>query len=140
MDRFYSYDRFATWLREEISTTNDASFAVRVLKRVVSDLRDVQDDEEFILAHREPGSTGDADWDRVIRAAAEMTYSERFPGQHPHWCAEPVEPPAEWFYPTSRPSRFVFNLERTPRAFRQRNVCLGEGNLRTAKDHDRPWI
>lgn len=140
MDQFYTYERFAQWVQCELAAENDSSFVVRVLKRVVSEIRDIKDHKEFIAAHREPDTTGDADWDRVIRAAAEMTYSERFPGESPGWSAEISEPPEAWFYPTSRPSRFVFNLERTPMSFRKRSICLGEGNLRTAKDHDRPWI
>ena len=139
VERHYSYPKFADWLRNEIRTENDPSFAVRVLKRVVSDIRDIPEDEEFLLAHSAPQTTGDTDWDRLIRAAAEMTYSDRFAGSKLEWFEEQEEPPLQWFYPTSRRSRFVFNFERTPAPFLDRKVCLGEGNLRTAKDHDRPW-
>ena len=47
MERHYSYPKFADWLRNEIQTENDPSFAVRVLKRVVSDIRDIPEDEGF---------------------------------------------------------------------------------------------
>ena len=139
MERFYTYPRFASWLREELNRENDPTFVVRVLKHTVSDIRDIRDDERFLSAHAQPGSTGSEDWDRVIRAAAEMTFSSRFPGEAPPWSIELEDAPSEWFYPTSRPSRFTFNLERTPAPFARRRVCIGEGNLRTAKDHDRPW-
>lgn len=139
MERFYTYPRFASWLHEELNRVNDPAFVVRVLKHTVSDIRDIPDDEEFLSAHAQPEPTGSADWDRVIRAAAEMTFSSRFPGEAPPWSIERERTPSEWFYPTSRPSRFAFNLERTPAPFARRRVCIGEGNLRTAKDHDRPW-
>ena len=95
MERHYSYPKFADWLRNEIQTENDPSFAVRVLKRVVSDIRDIPEDEEFLLAHSAPQSTGDTDWDRLIRAAAEMTYSDRFAGSKLEWFEEQEEPPLE---------------------------------------------
>lgn len=137
---YYTYPRYAEWLRKELAAHDDAAFAVRVLGHTVSAIRSLQCDEEFVRAHGEPGSTGSADWDRVIRAAAELTYSDRFPEATPEWCTEQEEPLAEWFYPTSNPARFSFNLSRTPAPFLQRRICLGEGNLRTARDWDRPWI
>ncbi|QYH19353.1 hypothetical protein JKI95_09525 [Corynebacterium aquatimens] len=136
----YTYAGFAEWLREDLQVNADPLFAVRALKKVVSAVRDIDSEVDFEQAHSCPASTGDDDWDRVIRAAAEMTYAERRPGGTRQWFEESVPPPDVWFYPTSRPSRFAFNLERTPAPFLDRRVCLGEGNLRSAKDLDRPWI
>lgn len=135
-----TYANYAEWLRADLKAHDDPLFAVRVLKTVVSAVSRIDEPNQFEAAHAEPRSTNDADWDRVIRAAAEMTYSDRYPGSRPPWCIELDEPPAEWFYPTSRPSRFAFNLDRTPNAFFRRRICLGEGNLRTARERDRTWI
>ena len=45
VERFYTYPRFASWLREELNRVNDPAFVVRVLKHTVSDIRDIPDDE-----------------------------------------------------------------------------------------------
>lgn len=140
MSEFYTYPRYAQWLKDDLLAHNDPGFAVRALKQVVSHIRSITEDYQFEQAHAKPDSTGNPEWDRVIRAAAEMTYADRFPGCMPSWAAEGDEPPVEWFFPTGRPSRFAFNLERTPVAFLNRRVRLGEGNLRTARDAEQPWI
>lgn len=138
MAGFYTYKRYAEWLRKDLSVNNDPAFAIRALKQVVSHIRAIPDDVEFENAHVEPPTTGDPNWDRVIRAAAEMTYTARFGRHSLSWVVEESEP-ADWFFPTGRPSRFAFNLARTPNAFLKRQVCLGEGNLRTAQDAEHTW-
>lgn len=135
----YTYPAYAAWLRGELAGEGDPDFAIQVLKKVVSHIKDLEDAEEFEAAHSQPASTGHADWDRLIRAAAEMTYSHRFPGAAPVWAEERTRMPEHWFYPSRLDSWFDFNLATTPQAFRYRRICLGEGNLRTAKDAGHRW-
>ena len=115
-------------VREELAH-DDTNFALRLLARALSELRDLDAAADVDLFLTEPPSTGDHRWDTLIAASIGRECRKlAIPG--PGWTNP--EPLASWWFPVFAPRMTARTFQRTTVDLASRGIWLDDKALMVA--------
>lgn len=104
----------------------DHDFALRLLARVVADLRELTDPADLRRHLAEPSSTGDHRWDTLL--AATIGRECRLRGiATPSWTKVP--PLSSWWFPDDDPILTARTMQRTPIDLQVKGIWLDASAL-----------
>lgn len=112
-------------VREEIQR-DDTNFALRLLGRALSELRELSAPDDIALFLAEPASTGDDRWDTLIAASIGRECRKLgIPG--PRWTNPPPLP--SWWFPVFHPLLTARTFQRTTVDLASRGIWLDDNAL-----------
>jgi hypothetical protein len=118
-----------TAIRDELDA-GDEIFAMRIVARLIADLRGLERPREIARCLVSPPTTGSRRWDTLLAAAVGRECRHKGVVDTPAW-ADPTPLPTWWFPLLADPILTARTMQRTPVDFAARGIWLDAGALDT---------